>query len=104
MTDDKIHDKPSKVTAEDGVVIVEGPDAVDVRMTPERQTKPPGGCSSARCRRWATRSRWRTRTTGKARTRKRTIEVRISKSRSNARLSLSPVSLRKRGVVTFVTF
>ena len=35
MTDDKIHDKPSKVTAEDGVVTVEGPDAVDVRMTPE---------------------------------------------------------------------
>jgi hypothetical protein len=35
MTDKKIYDKPSKVTAEDGVVTVQGPDAVDVSMTPE---------------------------------------------------------------------
>ena len=35
MADKIIHDKPSRVTAEDGVVTMEGPDAVDVRMTPE---------------------------------------------------------------------
>ena len=35
MSNKKIYDKPSKVTAEDGVVTVEGPDAVDVRMTPD---------------------------------------------------------------------
>jgi hypothetical protein len=35
MADDKIHEKPSKVTVEDGVVSVKGPDAVDVKMTPE---------------------------------------------------------------------
>ena len=35
MPDKKIYDKPSKVTAEDGVVTLEGPDAVDVCMTPE---------------------------------------------------------------------
>ncbi len=35
MTDDKIYEKPSDVTAEAGVVTVKGPDAVDVRMTPE---------------------------------------------------------------------
>ena len=35
MADKKVYDKPSKVTAEDGVVTVEGPDAVDVQMTPE---------------------------------------------------------------------
>ncbi len=35
MTDDKIYEKPSKVTVEDGVVSVKGPDAVDVKMTPE---------------------------------------------------------------------
>ena len=35
MADSKIHHKPSKVTAEDGVVTVEGPDDVNVRMTPE---------------------------------------------------------------------
>jgi hypothetical protein len=33
--DKKIYDEPSKVKAEAGVVIVKGPDAVDVRMTPE---------------------------------------------------------------------
>ncbi len=35
MTDDKIYEEPSDVTAEAGVVTVKGPDAVDVRMTPE---------------------------------------------------------------------
>ena len=35
MANKKIYDEPSKVTAEDGIVAVEGPDAVDVRMTPE---------------------------------------------------------------------
>ena len=35
MTDDEIYDKPSHVTAKDGVVEVKGPDAVDVRMTPD---------------------------------------------------------------------
>ena len=35
MADKKVYREPSKVTAEDGVVTVEGPDAVDVRMTPE---------------------------------------------------------------------
>jgi hypothetical protein len=35
MADKKIHEEPSKVTAEEGVVTVKGPDAVDVRMSPE---------------------------------------------------------------------
>lgn len=35
MSDDKVYDEPSKVRAEDGVVNVDGPDAVDVRLTPE---------------------------------------------------------------------
>ena len=35
MADDEIYDQPSKVTAEEGVVSVKGPDAVDVRLTPE---------------------------------------------------------------------
>ena len=37
MTDVKhvIYDKPSHVAAVDGAVAVEGPDAVDVAMTPE---------------------------------------------------------------------
>lgn len=39
MSDNKIYDEPSKVTAEDGVVTVKGPDAVDVRMTPEAADK-----------------------------------------------------------------
>jgi hypothetical protein len=33
--DNKIYDDPSEITAEDGAVAVKGPDAVDVRMTPE---------------------------------------------------------------------
>ena len=35
MANKKIYDEPSKVTAEDGVVTVEGPDSVEVCMTPE---------------------------------------------------------------------
>ena len=35
MPDKKVYREPSKVTAEDGVLSVKGPDAVDVRMTPE---------------------------------------------------------------------
>jgi hypothetical protein len=33
MTDDAIYDEPSQVDADDGVVILKGPDAVDVRLT-----------------------------------------------------------------------
>ena len=35
MSDEEIYDEPSDVTAEEGVVSVKGPDAVDVRLTPE---------------------------------------------------------------------
>ena len=35
MTEEEIYDEPSTVRAEDGIVSVEGPDSVDVRMTPE---------------------------------------------------------------------
>jgi len=35
MTDATIYDGPTEVDAEDGVVILKGPDAVDVRMTPD---------------------------------------------------------------------
>jgi hypothetical protein len=33
--DNEVHSSPSEVTPEDGVVCVKGPDAVDVRLTPE---------------------------------------------------------------------
>ena len=33
--DDKVYDEPSDILAEDGSVKVSGPDAVDVRLTPE---------------------------------------------------------------------
>jgi len=33
--DDTIYDEPSEVTVEDGVVALKGPDAVDVRLTPD---------------------------------------------------------------------
>jgi hypothetical protein len=33
--DDKVYDEASKVEAEDGEVIVDGPDGVDVRLTPD---------------------------------------------------------------------
>lgn len=35
MTDKIVHHQPSSVTADDGVVEMEGPDAVDVHLTPE---------------------------------------------------------------------
>lgn len=35
MTNKKIYEQPSKVTAKDGEVLVEGPDGVDVGLTPE---------------------------------------------------------------------
>ena len=33
MTKDKTYDEPGNVSAEDGVVHLDGPDAVDVRLT-----------------------------------------------------------------------
>jgi hypothetical protein len=33
--DDKLYDEPTKVTAQDGEVILDGPDGVDVKVTPE---------------------------------------------------------------------
>lgn len=35
MPDKTIYNDPSAVEAEDGIVSVEGPDAVDVRLTPD---------------------------------------------------------------------
>jgi hypothetical protein len=35
MDDQQIYEEPSEVTAKDGAVKLDGPDAVDVRMTPE---------------------------------------------------------------------
>lgn len=35
MHDRKVHHQPSSVTAEDGDVLVLGPDDVDVRLTPD---------------------------------------------------------------------
>ena len=35
MENQEIYDQASEVDAEDGIVIVKGPDAVDVRLTPE---------------------------------------------------------------------
>ena len=35
MPDSTIYDEPTEVEAEDGVVILKGPDAIDVRMTPD---------------------------------------------------------------------
>ena len=34
MPYEKIYNEPTRVEAEDGAVILKGPDAVDVRMTP----------------------------------------------------------------------
>jgi len=34
MQDEQIYDEASDVDAEEGIVIVKGPDAVDVRLTP----------------------------------------------------------------------
>jgi hypothetical protein len=35
MADDKTYDGPSLVKAEDGDVVLDGPDGVDVKMTPD---------------------------------------------------------------------
>lgn len=35
MEDGKTYEEPSQVTAQDGAVKLDGPDAVDVTMTPE---------------------------------------------------------------------
>lgn len=35
MTSDKVYDEPTKVDAEDGNVVLDGPDGVAVLMTPE---------------------------------------------------------------------
>jgi hypothetical protein len=35
VSDDKIHDEPSRVIAEDGVVSMDGPDYVAVKITPD---------------------------------------------------------------------
>ena len=35
MNDKTIYNEPSDVDAEDGAVVVNGPDAVDVRLTPD---------------------------------------------------------------------
>jgi hypothetical protein len=35
MPDKTVYDDPSEVEADDGVVSLRGPDAVDVRLTPE---------------------------------------------------------------------
>jgi hypothetical protein len=35
MTDDKLYDEATQVTARDGEVILDGPDGVDLKVTPE---------------------------------------------------------------------
>jgi hypothetical protein len=40
MTDDKTYDEASKVSAKEGEVLVDGPDAVDVKLTPEAPSRP----------------------------------------------------------------
>jgi hypothetical protein len=35
MTQDKLYDEATEVTAKDGEVILDGPDAVDLKVTPE---------------------------------------------------------------------
>jgi hypothetical protein len=39
MEDDKIYDEPSTVAAKEGIVDVDGPDAVEVKLTPEAAEK-----------------------------------------------------------------
>ncbi len=39
MTDDKTYDEATEVTAKDGQVILDGPDSVDVKVTPEAAEK-----------------------------------------------------------------
>ena len=35
MHDRTVYDEPSDVDAEDGIVVLKGPDSVDVRLTPD---------------------------------------------------------------------
>jgi hypothetical protein len=35
MSEEEVYDEPSKVRATDGIVNVDGPDSVDVKLTPE---------------------------------------------------------------------
>jgi hypothetical protein len=35
MTEKTVHNEPSKVSADDGAVAMDGPDAVDVQLSPE---------------------------------------------------------------------
>jgi len=35
MADEKLYDEATKVTAKDGEVILDGPDGVDLKVTPE---------------------------------------------------------------------
>lgn len=35
MPDEKVYDEPSEVDAKGGTVVVDGPDSVDVRLTPD---------------------------------------------------------------------
>ena len=35
MTDKTIYNEPSEVDAKDGIVVISGPDSVDVRLTPD---------------------------------------------------------------------
>ena len=35
MTDGKVYDEATEVTARDGEVVLDGPDGVDVKVTPE---------------------------------------------------------------------
>jgi membrane peptidoglycan carboxypeptidase len=39
MNDHKVYNEATKVTAKDGDVILDGPDGVDVRLTPEAAEK-----------------------------------------------------------------
>lgn len=39
MPKDKVYDEPSEVTAEEGVVLVDGPDGVAVAITPDAAEK-----------------------------------------------------------------
>ena len=35
MTEDDVYEEPSKICADDGAVSLDGPDSVDVKLTPE---------------------------------------------------------------------
>jgi hypothetical protein len=50
MSDEEIYQEPSEVTAKDGTVKLDGPDSVDVTLTPEAAEETPTG--------WSTRPSW----------------------------------------------